>query len=158
AGQGRRMSAAPPADLTPLDALGVRAQGVRADSRKVRTGDLFVAFPGERSDGRRFIADALRAGAVAVVWERAGFEWDRRWDVPNVAMDDVRGKLGRIADHVYGRPSQHMWVAGVTGTNGKTSCSHWIAHALGRRGRATAVLGTLGNGFPGALQPASHTT
>ena len=152
------MSAAPPADLTALDALGVRPQGVRADSRKVRTGDLFVAFPGERSDGRRFIADALRAGAVAVVWERAGFEWDRRWDVPNVAMDDVRGKLGRIADHVYGRPSQHMWVAGVTGTNGKTSCSHWIAHALGRRGRATAVLGTLGNGFPGALQPASHTT
>jgi len=152
------MSAAPQADLTALDALGVRPGGVRADSRKVRAGDLFVAFPGERSDGRRFIGDALRAGAIAVVWERGGFEWNRRWDVPNLPMDDVRGKLGVIADRVYGHPSRRLWAAGVTGTNGKTSCSHWIAQSLGRTGRPTAVLGTLGIGFPGALQPASHTT
>ncbi|MCC7547209.1 MAG: UDP-N-acetylmuramoyl-L-alanyl-D-glutamate--2,6-diaminopimelate ligase [Burkholderiales bacterium] len=152
------MSVAHPADLTALDALGVRPAGVRADSREVRAGDLFAAFPGERSDGRRFIGQALRAGAAAVVWERAGFSWDSRWQVPNLPMEDVRGKLGFIADRVYGQPSRRMWVAGVTGTNGKTSCSHWIAQSLGRCGRRTAVLGTLGNGFPGALRPAIHTT
>ena len=155
------MSAAPQAALTALTALGalgVRAAGVRSDSRKVRAGDLFAAYPGERSDGRRFIAQAIRAGAVAVVWERAGFEWDARWCVPNVAMDDVRGNLGHIAAQVYGHPSRRLWVAGVTGTNGKTSCSHWIAQSLCRRNRRTAVIGTLGNGFPGALEAATHTT
>ena len=152
------MNLVPAADLSALDALGVRPLGVRADSRKVRAGDLFVAYPGERSDGRRFIDEAVCAGAAAVAWERAGFEWDRRWRIPNVAVDDLRGKLGFIADRVYGQPSRKMWVAGVTGTNGKTSCSHWIAQSLGQCARRTAVIGTLGNGFPGDLQPATHTT
>jgi len=150
--------AAARAELDALDALGVRAAGVRSDSRTVRAGDLFVAYPGERTDGRRFIAQAISAGAVAVVWERAGFEWDARWSVPNIAMDDVRGNLGHIADRIYGHPSHRLWVAGVTGTNGKTSCSHWIAQSLCRRNRRTAIIGTLGTGFPGALAPATHTT
>jgi len=67
-------------------------------------------------------------------------------------------RLGAIAAHVYGDPSHRMWVAGVTGTNGKTSCSHWIAQSLTRLGRRTAVLGTLGNGFPGELVAGTHTT
>lgn len=152
------MSGSPRSDLAALATLGVRVTGVRCDSRQVRPGDLFVAYAGERSDGRRFIADAIHAGAVAVLWERSGFEWDARWQVPNVAMDGLRQKLGTIADHVYGHPSQHLWIAGVTGTNGKTSCSHWIAQVLGRSGRPTAVIGTLGSGFPGQLAAATHTT
>jgi UDP-N-acetylmuramyl-tripeptide synthetase len=70
----------------------------------------------------------------------------------------LQERLGAIADFVYGRPSQRLWVAGVTGTNGKTSCAHWIAQALEACGRRAGILGTLGNGLVGALAPASHTT
>ena len=67
-------------------------------------------------------------------------------------------KLGAIADFIYGSPSRALWMVGVTGTNGKTSCTQWIAQALERCGRRAAVIGTLGNGLVGALAPAPNTT
>jgi UDP-N-acetylmuramoyl-L-alanyl-D-glutamate--2,6-diaminopimelate ligase len=145
-------------DASLLDALGVPVRGLRTDSRQVQPGDVFVAFPGERADGRQFIRQAVAAGAAAVIWEAQGHRWDGSLEVPNVAIPDLRHKVGALAAHVYGEPSQRQWVAGVTGTNGKTSCSHWIAQSLNRVGRRTAVIGTLGSGFPGALSPATHTT
>jgi UDP-N-acetylmuramoyl-L-alanyl-D-glutamate--2,6-diaminopimelate ligase len=141
-----------------VHALGVAVERLATDSRQVRPGDVFVAYPGERSDGRRYIPDALAAGAGAVLWEPAGFRWEPAWRVPNAAVEKLHARLGWIAAHVYQEPSHHLWVAGVTGTNGKTSCSHWIAQALGRRSRPAAVIGTLGTGFPGALQASTHTT
>jgi UDP-N-acetylmuramoyl-L-alanyl-D-glutamate--2,6-diaminopimelate ligase len=65
---------------------------------------------------------------------------------------------GRLAAEVYGRPSERLWVCGVTGTNGKTSCSQWIAQALEAGGRKTAVIGTLGLGLVGALEENPNTT
>jgi len=70
----------------------------------------------------------------------------------------LRQALGEIASHALHHPSRKLWVAGITGTNGKTSCSQWVAQSLCELGRRTAVVGTLGNGFPGALDPALHTT
>lgn len=141
-----------------LDALPVDARGIRCDSRQVRPGEVFAAFPGNSSDGRRFIAQAIANGAAAVVWEADGFAWDANWRVANIAVSGLRDKLGALAAQVYGDPSAHMWVSGVTGTNGKTSCTHWIASAMSRLGRPTAVIGTLGTGFPGALSDAERTT
>ena len=134
-------------------ALGVRVTGLSADSRSLAAGEVFIAYPGLRRDGRDFIPGAIERGAGAVLWERAGFEWNARWEVPNFAVDDLRGLAGRLAHQVYGRPSERLWTIGVTGTNGKTSCSHWIAQACGACGARTAVIGTLGTGFPAA--PAS---
>lgn len=141
-----------------LAPLGLKYGGLALDSRKVRPGDLFLALPGELADGRRFIPQALAAGAVGVVWESRGFEWNREWGVPNLPVADLRSRLGEIADAFYGHPSRHMTMVGVTGTNGKTSCSHWIAQAFTAVGRKAAVIGTVGTGFPGALQPAGNTT
>ena len=141
-----------------LPALGVPVTRLATDSRRVEPGDVFVAVPGARIDGRRFIPQAIAAGAVGVLWEAADFQWDPAWRVPNLAVPNLRKQLGLIAARTYGDPSHSMWVAGVTGTNGKTSCSHWIAQSLTRLGRRTAVLGTLGIGFPGALTPGTHTT
>jgi UDP-N-acetylmuramoyl-L-alanyl-D-glutamate--2,6-diaminopimelate ligase len=138
--------------------LGVQIDRLETDSRRVRQGDVFVAFPGERSDGRSYIPQAIAAGARAVVWEADGFGWSAQWRVPNVGIAGLRRQLGHLAAHVYGQPSAKMWVVGVTGTNGKTSCSQWIAQCLNRLGSPTAVIGTLGNGFPNALMPATHTT
>jgi UDP-N-acetylmuramyl-tripeptide synthetase len=141
-----------------LARLGIVPRRVTADSRDVRRGDAFAAFPGSQSDGRRFIGDAVGRGAGAVFWEAAGFAWDSAWAVPEQPVVQLRDRLGAIADQVYGRPSQAMWVVGITGTNGKTSCAHWIAQGLDACGRRTGVLGTLGNGLAGALAPALNTT
>lgn len=129
-----------------------------ADSRKVTPGVAFAAYPGERLDGRDFIGQAMAAGTSAVLWEQEGFAWKDEWSVPNCAVAGLREKIGEIASEIYGAPSEKLWVIGVTGTNGKTSCAHWLAQALGALGKKTAVVGTLGNGFPGALSPALNTT
>ena len=136
------------AELTMLQSQGANVREITSDSRKVRDGALFLAYPGEHADGRAFIAQAVSKGAAAVLWERDGFSWDPSWQVPNLALDGLRMQTGFIADEFYGHPSRQLWMIGVTGTNGKTSCSHWLAQALSALGRKTAVLGTLGNVFP----------
>jgi UDP-N-acetylmuramoyl-L-alanyl-D-glutamate--2,6-diaminopimelate ligase len=141
-----------------IDALGVRIGGLAIDSRKIKPGDLFLAYPGQRSDGRAYIAQAIAAGASAVLWDSSGFQWDAAWRVPNLGVAHLRSHLGGIASRFFGNPSRDMWLAGVTGTNGKTSCAHWIAQSLTRLGRNTAVIGTLGSGFPGEMDAAMNTT
>ncbi|MEO1767484.1 UDP-N-acetylmuramoyl-L-alanyl-D-glutamate--2,6-diaminopimelate ligase [Thiobacter aerophilum] len=145
-------------DFGLLDALGIAVRSLAIDSRRVAPGDVFLAYPGERADGRQFIPQAITAGAVAVLWEPEGFAWDPAWRVPHLPVAGLRYKAGFIAAEVHGHPSRKLWMVGITGTNGKTSCSHWIAQAATTCGRPTAIIGTLGNGLPGALTPASHTT
>jgi UDP-N-acetylmuramoyl-L-alanyl-D-glutamate--2,6-diaminopimelate ligase len=93
-----------------------------------------------------------------VLWDQAGFAWNEVWRVPNLPVEGLRPMAGHLAHEVYGRPSEKLWVMGVTGTNGKTSCSQWLAQACGECGARTAVIGTLGIGFPGALAPSPNTT
>ena len=144
--------------LNELAQLGVRPEGLAVDSRAVARGDVFLAYPGARSDGRRFVADAVARGAAAVLWERDGFAWPRELAAPNVAVAELKRLSGPLAAEVYGRPSEALWVVGVTGTNGKTSCSQWLAQALSATGRKCGVVGTLGTGFPGALEESANTT
>jgi UDP-N-acetylmuramoyl-L-alanyl-D-glutamate--2,6-diaminopimelate ligase len=141
-----------------LTAQGARVTGLAADSRSLAAGEVFVAYPGARSDGRKFISGAIARGASAVLWERQGFQWNAEWRVPNAPVDDLRGLAGHLAHEVYGRPSERLWTMGVTGTNGKTSCSHWLAQACGACGARTALVGTLGSGFPGKLDAGLNTT
>lgn len=143
-------------DLRAVRALGVRR--MTADSRAVRPGDTFVAYQGESRDGRDYIAQALANGAVSVLWDVDGFAWNRRWKVPNLGVPHLRRHAGTIAGEIHGRPGARLWTVGVTGTNGKTSCSQWIAQALTRNRRKCAVIGTLGSGFPGRLDALVNTT
>lgn len=144
--------------LERLAQLGVPLADLTSDSRAVKRGSTFVAYPGTERDGRAFIAEAISRGAAAVIWERHGFEWNERWDVPNLAVDNLRSRVSEIAGHVYGNPSDALWMAGVTGTNGKTSVAQWIAQSMDALGRRCAVLGTLGNGLVGELVEAKTTT
>ena len=143
-------------DWSALDALGMTR--LVSDSRQVGHGDTFVAYPGATRDGREFIPDAIGRGASSVLWERRDFTWRRAWAVKNAAVANLRRRAGEIAGEVYGRPSSRLWMVGVTGTNGKTSCSHWVAQALTRMQRRCGVVGTLGSGWPGKLEPLSNTT
>jgi UDP-N-acetylmuramoyl-L-alanyl-D-glutamate--2,6-diaminopimelate ligase len=146
------------ASIAALRALGVPVSRITSDSRNVAPGDAFAAYPGDAHDGRAFIGQALDRGACSVLWERSGYQWPREWTTPNAAVTDLRRELGFIADDVYGHPSERLWMIGVTGTNGKTSCAHWIAQSLSACGRRTALAGTLGNGFADALEAAANTT
>jgi UDP-N-acetylmuramoyl-L-alanyl-D-glutamate--2,6-diaminopimelate ligase len=141
-----------------LTAQGARMTGISSDSRSLAKGETFVAYPGLLSDGRAFIPGAIARGASAVLWERDGFHWNAEWRVPNLPVDDLRGLAGHLAHEVYGRPSERLWTMGVTGTNGKTSCSQWLAQACGASEARTAVVGTLGIGFPGKLGATANTT
>ncbi|WP_018609349.1 UDP-N-acetylmuramoyl-L-alanyl-D-glutamate--2,6-diaminopimelate ligase [Uliginosibacterium gangwonense] len=141
-----------------IRAEGGTPQRVCADSRKVEPGDVFLAYPGHASDGRQYIQDAVKRGAAAVLWEREGFEWDTRIKVSNLPVDRLRWLVSDIADEVCGRPSDQLWMVGVTGTNGKTSISQWVARAFINLGRGCAVIGTIGSGFPGRLADTANTT
>ena len=139
--------------------MGLVVSGLSLDSRKVQQGDLFVALPGTRAEGHHFIADAEKAGAVAVLFD-ASVKADQLVDVsvPSIAVVDLQQKLGSIAERFYGSPSKQLFVAGITGTNGKTSCSHFLAQALNCKETPAVVVGTLGNGFVDRLEQATHTT
>jgi len=145
-------------DPRALAALGVSVERLTNDSRRVRPGDVFVAYPGERVDGRDFIGHAIAAGAGAVLWETEGYRWPQEWSTPNLGITGLRAIAGEIAAEVAGHPARALWMVGVTGTNGKTSCSQWIATALSALGRRCAVIGTLGQGFPGTLEGLANTT
>ncbi|NOT16250.1 MAG: UDP-N-acetylmuramoyl-L-alanyl-D-glutamate--2,6-diaminopimelate ligase [Methylotenera sp.] len=129
-----------------------------ADSRKVQKGALFLAYPGLHSDGRNYIAQAIQAGAAAVMWEKQGFVWNDAWQVANMPVEGLKNQVGKIAAEFYHYPSQKLGVIGVTGTNGKTSVSQWVAQALSALGQKTAVIGTIGNGFIDAQAEAVNTT
>jgi UDP-N-acetylmuramoyl-L-alanyl-D-glutamate--2,6-diaminopimelate ligase len=144
--------------LDRLAQLGVPLADLTADSRSVKLGSIFVAYPGTVMDGRGFIGEALARGAAAVLWERQGFVWDERWEVPNLGVEHLRDRISEIAGHLCGNASDTLWMAGVTGTNGKTSVSQWIAAALDSHGRRSAVIGTLGNGLVGERSEGKNTT
>ncbi|MGE5714984.1 MAG: UDP-N-acetylmuramoyl-L-alanyl-D-glutamate--2,6-diaminopimelate ligase [Betaproteobacteria bacterium] len=130
---------------------------LRLDSRTVRPGDVFVAVAGGTSDGRRHLGDAMARGAAAALVDADGWNGSDG-SMPLRAVPHLRRQLGSLAAEYYGRPSERLTSVGVTGTNGKTSCSQWIAQVLTREGRRCAVVGTVGIGFPGALEASDLTT
>lgn len=117
------------------------------DSRAVVPGDVFFAYPGEVADGRKYIAQAIEKGAAAVLHEDSGFIWEQTWHIAHRAVAGLKQSAGAIANAYYDRPDAQMFTAAVTGTNGKTSCSQWIANCLSRFGEPAAVIGTLGVGI-----------
>jgi len=135
--------------------------GLSTDSRLVKPGDLFFASKGLQVHGISHAAEAVRRGAIMVVWEPVADDVLRRQaaslDVPVVAVAGLGQRLGLIADRFYMHPSRQLHVIGVTGTDGKTSVTHYLAQALSADG-ACGLLGTLGYGVYGQLQSPTHTT
>lgn len=143
--------------MDPLQELarkGVTVERLSSDSRRCAPGVAFLAYPGEKTDGRAHIGDAIARGTSAVLWERDHFNWPAEWRIANIPVPGLKQQAGLLAHEFYGKPSESLWVCGVTGTNGKTSCSQWVAALL----KKCAVIGTLGAGFPGALSAALNTT
>ena len=141
---------------------GLMVSDVTADSRAVTPGALFLACRGRTHHGLRFAAEALSRGARAVLYEAEGPGGDPVPPAPAGAFMAGLAHLGEhtglIADRFFGAPSAQLTVAGITGTNGKTTCAWLLAQALEALGRPAAYMGTLGFGRPPAVTPTVHTT
>ena len=138
---------------------GISVQGISDDSRAVRPGDLFLACPGTRTRGSLYIRDALQAGAAAAVVDEALLsDLDRRPGTV-IPAPALRDKLGLIAARFHGEPTQRLRVTGITGTNGKSSVSWWLAQAHSAlAGKPAGLVGTLGYGCFPRLHSGPNTT
>jgi len=163
------MNPAPPFSLSALLAdfaevpapwTDLAVVGLATDSRSVQPGDLFFAVRGGQRHGLEFLTAVKAAGAMAVVWEPP---WEGSLPIddslPLLAVAELRRKIGWIASRFYGEPSRSLRVVGVTGTDGKTSCVHFLAQALSDvETGSCGILGTLGVGVHGQTEPSLHTT
>ncbi len=140
--------------VRPDAARDVWITGVSTDSRRVRAGDLFVATRGVAYDGHDFVEAAIAKGAVAVLAERDSTSTE----VPILTVVDTRRIAGRIAARFYDHPSRSIGCIAVTGTNGKTSVSHFAAELLTDAGQPSGYGGTLGWGFAGKTCETDLTT
>jgi len=143
----------------PLPHEALVVTGISLDSREVKPGDLFFACHGSQHSGQNYIQQAIKYGASAILYEEPYSLPESVRPVPHIPIHDLKEKLGLIADRFYGSPSRPLNVIGVTGTNGKSSCSHFIAHTLSK-GCPTpcGLMGTLGNGVYGNLNASLNTT
>jgi UDP-N-acetylmuramoyl-L-alanyl-D-glutamate--2,6-diaminopimelate ligase len=140
---------------------GISVSDVTQDSRAVTPGALFLGLRGRTRHGLEFAAEAVARGARAVFYEpgaTAATTPDFGADTFVAAVPELRERAGLIAGRFFGSPSQQLTVAGITGTNGKTTCAWLLAQALGYCGRPAGYLGTLGWGLPPQLTPSAHTT
>lgn len=134
--------------------------GLQNDSRQVKPGYVFFAYPGAVADGRLFIPQATAAGAAAIVYDPENMPISCVFPkhIPCLRIPKLGMKLAEIADRFYGYPTRSLSVTGVTGTNGKTTIAYQLAQAHGLLGRDAAYVGTLGHGQVRALQPLTNTT
>ncbi len=134
--------------------------GIAQDSRRVRTGGLFVAIQGSREDGHRYLEDAVRRGARAVVVEHLPDDaWlERNRHITLVQVSDSRRALSLLAAAWYRFPARKLRLIGITGTNGKTTTAFLVRHLLAAQGEKVGLIGTVAYQLDGEEAPASHTT
>jgi UDP-N-acetylmuramoyl-L-alanyl-D-glutamate--2,6-diaminopimelate ligase len=132
--------------------------GVAIDSRKIKSGDLFLAYRGAQSNGIDYIEDAIHSGAVAIAIDEDEEINLMSISIPVIKIPNLRKQAGFIISRFYDEPSKELQLIGVTGTNGKTTVSYMIAYALYVLGRQSAVIGTLGYGQFQQLAASTTTT
>ena len=131
----------------------VFVSGLECDSRRVEKDFVFIAVRGAKLDGSKFVDDAVRRGASVVISDTP-----IQSSLPCISVKDSREAVARLAAVYYGHPSKKLRIAGVTGTNGKTTTSYLIEHILQRNGEKTGLIGTILYRYPGVEVPAAETT
>ncbi len=144
--------------LLNLPAVPGEITGVTLSSVGVQPGDLYAALPGARTHGARFAAEAIAAGAAAVLTDATGRDLIGPVTVPVIVCDDPRARLGETSAMVYGHPAEAMTTFGVTGTNGKTTVTYMLAAALQALGEPTGLIGTTGTFVAGQRLATVRTT
>ncbi len=143
-----------------MPSVDLSIKGLALDSRCVQSGDLFFACQGSHSDGRAFIGQAIEKGAVGVLAETHPDlpEYYLEKGIPVIAIPQLHQKVSEIAARFYHHPGDSLDIIGITGTNGKTSTSYFIAAILQHLAKVCGIMGTLGNGIYGNIKPGVLTT
>jgi UDP-N-acetylmuramoyl-L-alanyl-D-glutamate--2,6-diaminopimelate ligase len=139
----------------PPSLVQTRIEGLEYDSRRVKPGYLFFAFPGSRVDGRKFAGQAVANGAIAVAGESAAPEGV---SVPWIQVEHGRRALALASKTFYGKPDEKIPLVGITGTNGKTTTSYLIDSILRTAGKTTMLAGTIEYHLGSKILPAANTT
>jgi UDP-N-acetylmuramoyl-L-alanyl-D-glutamate--2,6-diaminopimelate ligase len=142
--------------LAPVEVVGRAPTDIAElayDARQATPGSLYFCIPGSRADGHDFAPAAVENGAVALVVERP-----LDLPVPQLVVDDARAAMPVAADEFFGRPTEQLQVAGVTGTNGKTTTAFLVYAILAAAGRRPGLLGTIESRVGGERRPALRTT
>lgn len=154
-----RVRAVPRIGIAGSRSAHLRITGVTLRSQDTQPGDLFAALPGASAHGARYAEDAVRMGAVAVLTDEAGVQIIAgHVEVPVLVHPTPRAVLGELAAVVYGRPSEHLRVIGVTGTSGKTTTTFLVEAGLRAAGRVVGLVGTVGIRIDGRDEPSALTT
>lgn len=140
-------------DVTEIVGPDVLIWDIAHDSRQVSKGALFVAVPGEKHDGHDFVPGAVESGASAILVERV-----QPVGVPQIVVPDARRAMPWAARAVFGMVDEHIAIAGVTGTNGKTTVTHMLESILTTAGVSVGVVGTLGARIAATPIPTARTT
>ncbi|MEE9310473.1 MAG: UDP-N-acetylmuramoyl-L-alanyl-D-glutamate--2,6-diaminopimelate ligase [Cocleimonas sp.] len=135
-------------------AIDLQITSMTQDSREVKEGCLFVALKGTQQHGMAYAKLAQEQGAVAIIFEADDTLEKIETSIPQFEVTNLRDSLGLIVDRFYSSPSHSLKMVGITGTDGKTSVSHFMAQAINN----CAVIGTIGLGLLDNLQTATHTT
>jgi UDP-N-acetylmuramoyl-L-alanyl-D-glutamate--2,6-diaminopimelate ligase len=143
---------------TDVDAGSVALTGATLRAQHVLPGDLFAALPGANVHGADFAADAVAAGAAAILTDDGGARRLADLDIPVIVHDDPRGILGQVAAWIYGEPSVHLNMIGVTGTSGKTTTAYLIESGLRAAGYTTGLIGTVETRIAGSRISSAFTT
>jgi UDP-N-acetylmuramoyl-L-alanyl-D-glutamate--2,6-diaminopimelate ligase len=142
----------------PLIPPSIEIAGVTHDSRNVKAGDVYIAVKGSQHDGHDYIHSAVKYGAAAVIVDQSRKTYLLEDGIPGWAVPNTRQVMGDVADIVYNHPTSNLHVVGVTGTNGKTSTTHIIAHLAKGIFAKTGIIGTLGAFASGIAVPGQRTT
>lgn len=143
---------------SPFPLPEIAVSGLKLDSRKVTSGDAFIAVPGYETDGRDYIPAAMSAGASVVLAEMDEWTHGELEGVPFIGVPQLKQQVSAIAGAFYQHPSRRLRVIGVTGTNGKTTVSNLAAQMWQQLKPEAAVLGTIGSGLLKQLLPEQNTT
>lgn len=144
-------------DLVSLDS-DCEIQGISNDSRKIKEGDCFIAYPGALVDGRDYILQAIKQGAAAVLYDPCDNYQTFSNGCPCIGVEGLATKTSVIASRYYQNPSEHLFVTGITGTNGKTTVGYMLTQVISKLGHKAAYIGTLGYGMIDNLTPSNNTT
>ena len=141
-----------------LEILLKKFDNLSLNSKQISKNTVFIAYPGNKNDGREFIQEAIENGAAGIIFESKNFKKNLNLSIPNISISDLKNKLAAISSQFYEYPSKKISIIGITGTNGKTTSAYWLSQCLNHLKIKTAFIGTLGYGDLKKLKKSQNTT